>query len=86
MPVRVARTRYAHERKHMRVVTVILMMVFFLAGCGVSGEKVEKMTPEQEEAREKSVFWQMQEPRIQLDPVEEEEVPAVMSPTMEGEN
>ena len=70
----------------MRLVTFILIMVFSLAGCGASGKDAGEMTPEQEEAREKSVFWQMQEPRIQLDPIEEEEIPPVMSPTMEGED
>ena len=65
---------------------MLLIMVFLFAGCGASGKDTGKTTPEQEEAREKSVFWQMQEPRVQLDPIEEEEVPPVMAPTMEGED
>jgi len=68
----------------MRSVAVFLVIIF-LAGCGPSGESGEKLTPEQEEAREKSVFWQFEEPCVQLDPIEEEEIPQVIRPTIKEE-
>ena len=50
----------------------------FLAGCGNSGTD---RGPETDEQRKKSVFWQMEQPKIQMDPVSEEEIPSVFSPT-----
>jgi len=69
----------------MRVLAFLIIAVL-LGGCGSPGGEKEQLTPEEEQAREKSVFWQLQEPRVQLDPVEEEEIPAVMGPTMQGED
>ena len=69
----------------MRLLLVIILLIL-AAGCkGATGEKV---SPE-EEARRRDVFWQFEEPRVQLDPIKEEEVPSVLypaSPGTEGEN
>ena len=70
----------------MKLAAILFMLgSLVLAGCGHSGVEAGKPTAK-EEAREKSVFWQIQEPRVQLDPIAEEEVPSVIGPVMEGED
>jgi hypothetical protein len=58
----------------------LLIVLGLLAGCGIDRGQDQSLTPAQLEEREKSVFWQFVQPRIQLDPIEEKEVPAIVSP------
>ena len=64
----------------MRLLLIIVLLIM-TAGC--KGDAEEKVSPE-EEARRRDVFWQFDQPRVQLDPIEEEEVPAVFYPASPG--
>lgn len=59
---------------------LVLSILFLMAGCGMASDKQEALTPAQQEAREKNVFWQYTEPEVQLDPIAEEDTPAVIYP------
>lgn len=60
----------------------VLLLIFLgvVAGCGEDEPRDQTLTPTHGEQREKSVFWQFVQPRIQLDPIEEKEVPVILYP------
>ena len=64
---------------------LILVILIFFTGCGKSVTEEPDRITAKEKARRCSVFWQFEEPRIQLDPIEQEEVPVVIRPIMKEE-
>lgn len=65
----------------MKIMLVIVLSVILLSGCKVSTDTEKTEVTSKEEARRKSIFWQMKEPRVQLDPVEEQEYPMIYHST-----
>jgi len=63
---------------------IISFIMIILAGCAPSDEGEKKTPTKLETERRRSVFWQYEEPRMQLDPIAEEEIPAVLHP-VEGD-
>ena len=63
----------------MRYVPLLIVLGLF-AGCGIDEPQDQTLTPEHREQREKNIFWQFVQPRIQLDPIEEKEVPIILYP------
>ncbi|MFH1664581.1 MAG: hypothetical protein ABIA77_00320 [Candidatus Omnitrophota bacterium] len=67
----------------MRRTAVLIVTAFFMAGCGNAGPREGKVLSDQEEGRRSGFFWQLTKPRIQLNPIEEEEMPSVFFPGKE---
>jgi len=62
---------------------LLLIIAVLLLAQGCQKAPGQKISPA-EEAQRRDVFWQFQEPRIQLDPIEEEETPSAFSPASPG--
>ena len=63
----------------MRIL-LVLFITMMAAGCGNANTGREGDPTELEQERRHGVFWQFTQPRMQLDPIEEEEFPNVITP------
>lgn len=55
--------------------------IFLLTGCG-GRENGSSLSGEE---RKKSIFWQIRKPKMQLDPIEEKDMPSVYYPVKDRE-
>ena len=58
-----------------------VLVAIFIVGCSPSGESADKPVTKAEEERRRSIYWQLEKPEVQLDPIAEEETPNVFYPT-----
>jgi hypothetical protein len=61
-------------------ILLVLFIAMMAAGCGNANTGSEGDPTEAQQALRRGVFWQFVQPRIQLDPIEEEEFPVVITP------
>jgi len=61
-------------------ILLVLFVAMMVAGCGNANTGSEGDPTELQQERRRGVFWQFMQPRIQLDPIEEEEIPGVIFP------
>ena len=59
---------------------VILLTALFISGCENPNMLNQKKPIKEEEKRRHGIFWRLERPKIQLDPLEEEEIPSVIWP------
>jgi hypothetical protein len=62
------------------IIIIIFISIFCLFGCGSNGQEKQKLSSAEKEQRQREVFWQFTEPKIQLDPIQEQEFPTVIEP------
>lgn len=73
------------RRKRTTRYAALIALALFLGGCGKSEDSGPTNGESTRGKREEGIFWQYVRPRIQLDPIEEKEVPVVFMPTRKGE-
>lgn len=67
------------EGCNMRIF-VILFIALFISGCENPDMLSQEKPSKEEEKKRHGIFWQLESPKIQLDPVEAEEIPLVVWP------
>lgn len=66
--------------KNIMILFLTILVFFLSSGCEISRPDEDNMS---EEHRKKSIFWQFRQPKLQLDPIQQKEMPDVYVPVKE---